>query len=51
MIATLAPDPITNKCTLDGLVQHAWVEGTIETDEGLLGEQGFAMIPIVMKAV
>ena len=29
---------VLNKCTLGGLVQHAWIEGTIETDEGLLGE-------------
>ena len=49
--AALAPDPITNKCTLGGLVQHAWIEGTINTDEGLLGAQGFAMVPIVVKVV
>ena len=49
VIAALAPDPITNKQTLGGLVQHAWIEGTIETDEGVLGEQGVAVIPILIK--
>ena len=49
VLETLAPDPITNKQTLGGLVQHAWVEGTIETDEGVLGEQGVAIIPIIIK--
>lgn len=47
----LRPDnPITNKCTLGGLVQHAWIEGTIETDEGTLGDIGVAIIPIIMLA-
>ena len=49
--AALAPDPITNKCTLGGLVQHAWIEGAIETDEGTLGDQAVAIIPIVIKFV
>ncbi|QDD62649.1 hypothetical protein EJD96_00070 (plasmid) [Herbaspirillum seropedicae] len=48
---SLAPDPITNKCTLGGLVQHAWIEGAIETDEGTLGDQAVAIVPIVIKAV
>lgn len=37
---------IKNKCTLGGLVEHAWIEGTIETDEGVLGDQAVAIIPI-----
>ena len=50
--AALAPDDISkNKCTLGGLVQHAWIEGRIETDEGLLGDQGVAVIPIAVKFV
>lgn len=49
--AALAPDnPMTNKCTLGGLVVHCWIEGEIETDEGALGDQGVAIIPIVIKA-
>ena len=51
VVAALAPDPITNKCTLGGLVQHAVIQGEIETDEGQLGEQGLALIPIEIKAV
>jgi hypothetical protein len=46
----LAPDNLmTNKFTLGGLVQHAWIEGTIETDEGILGDQGVAIIPICIE--
>ena len=52
VIAALSPDNyMTNKCTLGGLVDHAWVEGHIQTDEGILGPQGYVMIPIVIKAV
>jgi len=47
----LAPDPITGKCTLGGLVQHAWIEGAIQTDEGVLGDQAVAVVPIVIKVV
>ncbi|WP_034302536.1 hypothetical protein [Herbaspirillum sp. RV1423] len=47
----LAPDPITNKCRLGGLVEHAWIEGAIQTDEGTLGDQAVAIIPIVIKVV
>lgn len=32
--------------TLGGLVTHCWIEGTIETDEGTLGDQAVAIIPI-----
>lgn len=50
--AVLAPDNVvTNKQTLGGLVQHCWIEGRIETSEGLLGGQGVVIIPIVIKAV
>lgn len=31
---------------LGGLVEYARIEGVIETDEGLLGEQAVAIIPI-----
>lgn len=49
--AALAPNPITNKCTLGDLVQHCYIDGTIETDEGVLGSQGVAIVPITMKVV
>jgi len=32
--------------TLGGLVSHCWIEGEIETDEGLLGDQAVAIIPV-----
>jgi len=47
----LAPEAVSNKQTLGGLVQHAWVEGEIQTDEGLLQQQGYALVPIKVKAV
>jgi hypothetical protein len=36
--------------TLGGLVHYARIEGNIETDEGYLGEQAVAIIPITMLA-
>lgn len=45
----LRPDDVMkNKCTLGGLVQHAWIEGAIEKDEGVLGPQGVALVPLVI---
>jgi hypothetical protein len=32
--------------TLGGLVNYCRIEGDIETDEGLLGEQAVAIIPV-----
>lgn len=49
VVAALAPSPISNKQTLGGLVEHAWIDGTIETDEGVLGEQGVCIVPITIK--
>ena len=49
--AALAPEPVSNKQTLGGLVQHAWIDGAIVTDEGVLGDQGIALIPVSIKAV
>jgi hypothetical protein len=36
----------TNTCTLGGLVSHAWIEGEVLTDEGLLGPQCAMKIPV-----
>lgn len=48
----LAPDnPVRNTCTLGGLVEWARIEGAIETDEGTLGDQAVAIIPINILAV
>ena len=46
----LKPD-ITGYQTLDDLVSHCWISGSIETDEGVLGDQGVAIIPINIKVV
>lgn len=34
---------------LGGLVSHCWISGTIETDEGVLGDQAVAIVPINIK--
>lgn len=47
--ALLAPNAVTGKVQLGGLVEHAWIEGHIQTDEGALGDQGVIIIPIAMK--
>ena len=44
--AALAPDPVSHVQTLGGLVQHCWIAGKIETDEGVLGGQTVAIVPI-----
>ncbi|EHU2374009.1 MULTISPECIES: hypothetical protein [Acinetobacter calcoaceticus/baumannii complex] len=46
--AALQPEfPEIEKCqTLNSLVTHCWIDGTIETDEGTLGDQAVAVIPI-----
>lgn len=47
--AALAPDnPIKNTNTLGGLVEWCRIEGTIETDEGTLGDQAVAVVPILI---
>jgi hypothetical protein len=44
--ATLAPVTPGTTQTLGGLVQHAWIAGRIETDEGVLGDQAVAILPV-----
>jgi hypothetical protein len=46
----LAPDLATGEQTLGGLVQHCRIVGEVETDEGLLGDQSIAIIPIEIMA-
>ena len=41
--------PNDNRQTLGGLVHYARVDGKIQTDEGWLGEQSIAVIPIQIK--
>lgn len=47
--AALAPDVVSGKCKLGGLVEHVWIEGHIQTDEGTLGDQAVAIVPVVFK--
>lgn len=42
----LLPDKALEEQTLGGLVHRCRISGRIETDEGLLGPQGVAVIPI-----
>lgn len=42
----LAPDPVSHVQTLGGLVQHCWIAGRIATDEGVLGGQSVAIVPV-----
>jgi len=47
--AALAPsgaDLATATQTLGGLVSHCWIAGKIQTDEGVLGGQAVAIVPI-----
>jgi hypothetical protein len=48
--ATLKPDNLgSRKLTLGGLVEHCWIEGSVATDEGVLGGRGVAIIPIMVR--
>jgi len=42
----LSPPPLQRTQTLGGLVEHCWIEGAIETDEGTLGDQAVAIVPL-----
>lgn len=42
----LTPEPATGKQTLGGLVSHCSIAGDVITDEGLLGDQTVAIVPI-----
>jgi hypothetical protein len=44
--AALAPDPVGHVQTLGGLVSHCWIAGRVQTDEGVLGGQAVAIVPI-----
>ncbi len=49
--AALAPNPATGAPqTLGGLVQYCRISGTVETDEGVLGAQAVAIIPVEILA-
>lgn len=41
-----ARDPVTEACTLGGLVSHAWVEGEVVKVPGELDGIGLAIVPV-----
>lgn len=49
--AAMKPSRAAEVQTLGGLVQYARIEGAIETDEGFLGEQAVAIVPITILTV
>lgn len=49
--AALAPTgPMQRTQTLGGLAERCWIEGDIDTDEGTLGDQAVAIIPVRILA-
>lgn len=46
--AALAPSPTTGiqNLGLPDMVQHAYIAGRVETDEGVLGDQAIAIVPV-----
>jgi len=49
--AVLQPDNAMQRTqSLGGLVERCWIEGDIETDEGTLGDQAVAIVPIRILA-
>jgi hypothetical protein len=51
--AALAPSPTTGiqNLGLPEMVQHAYITGKVETDEGVLGDQAVAIIPVEILCV
>jgi hypothetical protein len=51
--SALAPAPATGiqNLGLPELVQHAYIAGKIETDEGVLGDQAIAIVPVEILCV
>jgi hypothetical protein len=41
-------DVATGRCTLGGLVQHAWIEGETPIAEGQGGAQAIAIVPVAI---
>jgi hypothetical protein len=51
--AALAPSPTTGiqNLGLPEIVQHAYIVGKVQTDEGVLGDQAIAIVPIEILCV
>lgn len=48
--AALAPEPVSGRQTLGGLVHHCRIEGRIVKDPGDLDGQGLALVPVRIMA-
>jgi hypothetical protein len=51
--AALAPAPTTGiqHLGLPEMVQHAYIAGKVETDEGILGDQAVAIVPVEVLCI
>jgi len=51
--AALAPSPTTGiqNLGLPEMVQHAYIAGKVQTDEGVLGDQAIAIVPVEILCI
>lgn len=51
--AALSPSPVTGiqNLGLPQMVQHAYIAGKVQTDEGVLGDQAIAIVPIEILCI
>jgi hypothetical protein len=51
--AALSPSPTTGIQNLGRpeMVQHAYIAGKVQTDEGILGDQGIAIVPVEILCI
>ena len=51
--AALLPDAVTGvqNLGLPAMVQHAYIAGKVETDEGVLGDQAIAIVPVEILCI
>ena len=51
--AALAPSPTTGiqNLGLPEMVQHAYISGKVQTDEGVLGDQAIAIVPVEILCI
>lgn len=51
--AALAPSPTTGiqNLGLPQMVQHAYITGKVQTDEGVLGDQAIAIVPVEILCI
>ena len=49
VVSALEPTGPDDTQTLGGLVDSCWIEGAIEVDGGLLGEQSVAIVPLMIR--